>query len=123
MGIPPNAWNNYETGDRRISLDAALTLSDELGVTLDWIYKGDGKAMPYELMIQIKQVEAKERRRWFTWGDTLAVIVGTRAFAAGEDDWREVNPAELTFDAAALSEARAREVWSATLERLGDPPM
>lgn len=34
-------WNQYETGARLITVEAALRLSDEFGVSLDWIYKGD----------------------------------------------------------------------------------
>ena len=61
--------------------------------------------------------------RFYDW-DQLAVASsdGSEAFAAGEEDWRPINPAELTFDARALSEAEVRAFWHKTLERVGDPP-
>lgn len=33
-GISTSAWNNYETGDRRINVDTAITLCDRFGVRL-----------------------------------------------------------------------------------------
>lgn len=49
-GINPSAWNNYETGDRRISVNAAMVLCDRFGVTLDWIYRGRIVGLPHEMM-------------------------------------------------------------------------
>lgn len=40
-GIEPNAWNNYEKGRNRISIDHALKVKRTFGVTTDWIYQGD----------------------------------------------------------------------------------
>lgn len=40
VGIETPAWNNYETGLRRISVDQALKVSQATGVPLDWIYRG-----------------------------------------------------------------------------------
>ena len=45
-GIWPSAWNNYETGLRRISLDQALKVCDATGVSLDWIYRGATTGLP-----------------------------------------------------------------------------
>jgi len=49
-GISTSAWNNYETGDRRINLDTAIVLCERFGVTLDWIYRGRIAGLPHELM-------------------------------------------------------------------------
>lgn len=61
--IGPNTWNNYETGDNRISLDQAFKLTDAYGVSLDWIYQGDAKAMPHDLMLKIHAAEPQAARR------------------------------------------------------------
>lgn len=39
-GIEPQAWNNYESGLRRISIDQAIKVCQATGVTTDWIYRG-----------------------------------------------------------------------------------
>jgi transcriptional regulator with XRE-family HTH domain len=39
-GIEPQAWNNYEKGIRRISLEQAIRVCQATGVTTDWIYRG-----------------------------------------------------------------------------------
>lgn len=49
-GISTSAWNNYETGDRRINVDTAILLCERFGVTLDWIYRGRIAGLPHELM-------------------------------------------------------------------------
>lgn len=40
VGIEPAAWNNYESGLRRISPDQALKVCQATGITFDWIYRG-----------------------------------------------------------------------------------
>ena len=39
-GFSPTQYNNWEKGTRRISVDAAETLMDRYGLTLDYIYRG-----------------------------------------------------------------------------------
>lgn len=39
-GIEPQAWNNYESGLRRISIDQAMKVCQATGITTDWIYRG-----------------------------------------------------------------------------------
>jgi len=39
-GIPINTYNNWESGDHRISLNGALKLRTAYGVPLDFIYCG-----------------------------------------------------------------------------------
>jgi transcriptional regulator with XRE-family HTH domain len=59
VGIEPQAWNNYETGRRRISLDQAIKVCQATGVTTDWIYRG---LMSTSLPTAI-QVELQKRKR------------------------------------------------------------
>lgn len=42
----PNRWNQYETGERRITLEIADRLCRRFGLTLDWIYRGDPSGLP-----------------------------------------------------------------------------
>ena len=56
IGINAAAWNNVETGDNRIGLDNALQLCRTLGVTLDWIYRGDVSGLPQSLAAEIARV-------------------------------------------------------------------
>ena len=61
VGLTKAAWNNYETGDRRLSLEAALTLCDETGVTLDWIYRGVKYGLPSALATAIHDIETGKK--------------------------------------------------------------
>ena len=49
-----SAFTNYEMGRRRISLDHALALCDECGLTLDWIYRGHIQGLPEHLQKAIQ---------------------------------------------------------------------
>jgi len=54
-GIEPQAWNNYERGLRRISLDQALKVCQATGATLDWLYRGMADGLPVRLAMAIRQ--------------------------------------------------------------------
>ena len=60
MGVVSNgqAWGNYESGKRRISVDHALALSQNLGLPLDWIYQGRVVNLPPELRDKIEHLMA-----------------------------------------------------------------
>lgn len=57
VGISPQAWNNYESGLRRISLDQAIAVCNATNVTLDWIYRGLTMGIPGDIL------EAEQRRQ------------------------------------------------------------
>ena len=60
------AFGNYETGERRISIDHALALCAKVGLTMDWIYRGNIQSLPAELAEKIQvqlRLEASEDRR------------------------------------------------------------
>lgn len=54
VGIGVAAWNNYEQGIRRISVDHALKLCRTIGVTTDWIYRGFPSQLPRDLAMAIE---------------------------------------------------------------------
>ncbi len=65
-GAGHTAWNNYETGARRISIDQALRLCTTMGLTLDWIYRGDMQTLPVVLAEKIQvemRLEAERSRK------------------------------------------------------------
>jgi transcriptional regulator with XRE-family HTH domain len=57
VGITPSAWNNYERGANRISLDQALKICRATGISLDWIYRGLRAGMPYELACKLLKAD------------------------------------------------------------------
>src|SRR5689334_19482893 len=56
-------WANYEAGERRISLDRALILCREFGLTLEWIYRGHKHYLPDELREKIRVQELLAERK------------------------------------------------------------
>ena len=58
--LKQNRYNQYESGARPLSIDAAHKICDEYGVTLDWLYRGDRSMLPYQLAIEIARIEAAE---------------------------------------------------------------
>lgn len=49
IGVAPNRWNQYESGERRITLEVAGKLRERFGVTADWLYFGDESGLPQRL--------------------------------------------------------------------------
>jgi len=58
MGSVTNgqAWENYESGRRRISIDHALKLCQTCRLTLEWIYQGQLQGLPPDLRASIEQL-------------------------------------------------------------------
>ena len=68
VGITPSAWNNYERGTNRISLDQALKICRATGISLVWIYRGLRAALSYELackLVDADSVKKRQKRRFF----------------------------------------------------------
>jgi transcriptional regulator with XRE-family HTH domain len=63
VGVTPQAWNNYETGARRISLDQAIRICAVTGVTLDWIYRGLSANLPMEMASKILALQEQPPRK------------------------------------------------------------
>jgi len=59
--LKPNRYSQYETGVRALTIEAALRICDEYGVSLDWLYRGDRSRLPHHLAIDIARIEAAER--------------------------------------------------------------
>ncbi|ODM77768.1 hypothetical protein A6452_34390 [Bradyrhizobium elkanii] len=63
VGIATPQWNNYESGGRRITVDAALKVCRATGVGLNWIYRGWENDVPINLATVIKESERGARKR------------------------------------------------------------
>lgn len=61
-GLKANAYNQYEMGKKRPSLEAAIALCDAYDLTLDWIYRGDASGLRYQTVEAMKAVRTARRR-------------------------------------------------------------
>lgn len=53
-GMTQNRYNQYETGERPLTLDAALKLRDTYGLTLDYLFRGDAALVPHGLIERLR---------------------------------------------------------------------
>ena len=58
VGLEYKQWGNFESAVGRIGIDAALTLTRELRVPLDWIYLGEEAWLSANLRDQLRAVAA-----------------------------------------------------------------
>jgi transcriptional regulator with XRE-family HTH domain len=58
-GLSQSRYNQYETGKRLLTLDAALLLCARYNVTLDWLFRGDPSGLPYALADKIRSMRAR----------------------------------------------------------------
>lgn len=61
VGIGPPAWNNYEKGLRRISLDQALKICKATGVGLNYIFRGLTSDVPVSIAIALQKPPTDKR--------------------------------------------------------------
>lgn len=61
MGVSPQAWNNWEEGHERISIEMSHKLCAALGLTFDWIYRGDMSGLQHDLATRI-HAESDEKK-------------------------------------------------------------
>ena len=60
--LRPNRYNQYESGARSLTIDAAEKICHEYAVTLDWLFRGDRSMLPHRLAIEITRIEADEEK-------------------------------------------------------------
>ena len=58
LDLLKNEYNPFETGSRRITLDAALILKARYGVPLDWVYCGDRLGVSAEILDKWRKIAA-----------------------------------------------------------------
>ena len=54
-GLRQNRYHQYESGERPLTLDAALKLCRTYGLTLDWLFRGDNGYIPHALLERIRR--------------------------------------------------------------------
>lgn len=57
IGVSPQAFNNYVTGDRPVRVDAMIRLANLYGVPLDYIYRGSFDGMTTLMAATIRKAE------------------------------------------------------------------
>lgn len=55
-GLSQPRYNQYETGKRILTLDAAMRLCDRYQLTLDWLYRGDPSGLPKRLWDALRTI-------------------------------------------------------------------
>lgn len=58
VGINQPTWNNWEREIGRISLDEAMKLVRAIGVTLDWIYRGETSTLRLDIQDRLREAES-----------------------------------------------------------------
>lgn len=61
-GVSVKSYSQWESGDFRISLDGALSISARFGISLDYIYLGRLDTLPYALAISLKDTESETKK-------------------------------------------------------------
>lgn len=60
LNILPQTWNNFEKGVNRIKPPDAFKVRKLTGATSDYIYFGDTRGMPFDLMQEIERIAREE---------------------------------------------------------------
>lgn len=63
-GLPQPKFANYisRSNPRPLTIDSALKLCEEYGLSLDWLYRGNPAFMPAGLLSKIEASRPRERR-------------------------------------------------------------
>ncbi len=56
-GLSQPQYNQFETGKRRLTIEAALSLCHAYNLTLDYLYRGDPSGLPYKLATDIAKLK------------------------------------------------------------------
>jgi transcriptional regulator with XRE-family HTH domain len=93
VGISEQAWNHFERGRRAPTVKDGVKIAKKTGVTLDWIYCGDGQGLQDKaLKKSLEDLEAEE----------LPVEEDT------EDSEEAIAATEAPDDALTIAEAKRR---------------
>lgn len=55
LGVQPSAYNNWEKGLRLPDVAAMVRLLNRSGVSLDWIFAGELRSMPFDLAARLQE--------------------------------------------------------------------
>jgi hypothetical protein len=54
--LKANRYCQYETGARPLTVEAALSICEQYGLTLDWPYRGDRSTLPHRLVQRFQNI-------------------------------------------------------------------
>lgn len=55
-GLSQPQYNQFETGKRRLTIEAALNLCHVYSITLDYLYRGDQSGLRHWLVMRIDEL-------------------------------------------------------------------
>lgn len=58
-GLSQPQYHQFESGKRRLTIEAALALCHVYALTLDYLYRGDPSGLPYKLATTINQLRSQ----------------------------------------------------------------
>jgi transcriptional regulator with XRE-family HTH domain len=58
IGVQRSLYNPFERGGRRITIDVATKIRNRYGISLDWIYLADQRALPSDLYQKLASIAA-----------------------------------------------------------------
>ncbi len=59
VGITPQRLSNYERGSRPLDVVIAANIANQLSGTLDYIYTGDMRSLPFETTQRVAELEGR----------------------------------------------------------------
>lgn len=54
--VAPKSYNQWESGDFRVSIDGAKKLRERFGLSLDFIYCGSLDALPHKIAVALADI-------------------------------------------------------------------
>lgn len=63
LGITPQRLSNYERGARPLDVVIAADIADKLSGTLDYIYTGEMRGLPFETTQRVAELEGRLAHR------------------------------------------------------------
>lgn len=55
LGMSPQRLNNYVKGTRPLDMELAVQICDEYGLTLDYLYRGESRTLPFDLHNEVQR--------------------------------------------------------------------
>lgn len=60
-GITASQYSNYESGVSRPNIEDAIRYSEVLGISLDWLYKGDPSKLPLDIANRVREIALRAK--------------------------------------------------------------
>lgn len=60
-GLSQPQYNQFETGRRMLTLQAAMRLCEEYNLTLDWLFRGEPSGLPRDLWLKVRDLSKAKK--------------------------------------------------------------